>query len=809
MERLLADAQKVTGVKYDINHLSDVYEAIHVVQGELGITGTTAKEASETLAGSFSAMKASVQDVLGNLALGQNVQESFQHLAETLSTFLFDNLLPMLGNIFMSLPQGLVSFFDTFIPIMITKGGELLGKLAEGIITGIPLLAEKLVSLSNSFVSWAQNEFPKFVENGGKFIENFIKGFGDKLPNIISSAGKLIENLLKAIIDAAPQLIKGGAEIILSIIKGLVQKGPEILLALGGVILKLIGVIVGKLGEFLAKGGEIISNLKAGFVNKKDEFISAIKSGIKNAWEGAKEKAKEFINIGWQMVEGLVQGIKDKIDSAIQWARNLVSRAIGAARQEADSHSPSRKMIQEGHNFGDGMIVGIVDKIKPAGKAAADMVNSAISKAAASIVNGSAKVAGPLNSLADKVTKAQEKFGAETKKIYDDLIKKEKQLTDNYNKEVDSRTKSLANWADWFNEAPKQQEASASSLLDNLKQQNAAFEEWKDNLAKLWSKGISDDLYEELKEKGVSAMGQIRALANASKEELKQIQDEWNKRQDLARGQVQVDMKPEFDKLQLDLAQGRAATKKELDKTIQEYQQSLGSIRDATVRSLSKNGISSGFVENLIQDIRKVQPELEKYAVIDPTKAAAKMSPIINKVAEIGLKVKDTWNDAITNTVNLSDKALALLGPQGKKHGFDFMTGLISGINSQIGAFKETISSIKESMRSIGGDVSISEGGSIPRFADGAIVNRPTFGVFGEAGPEALMPIEKIDNIMASAINKAGYGGGLTDSKLDTMIDLLGQLLSKDTSIVLDGSKIINITDRGLATKRKLAERGI
>ena len=69
MQRLLADAQKITGVKYDINNLADVYNAIHVIQGELGITGTTAKEAASTLSGSFSAMKASFKNVLGQITL--------------------------------------------------------------------------------------------------------------------------------------------------------------------------------------------------------------------------------------------------------------------------------------------------------------------------------------------------------------------------------------------------------------------------------------------------------------------------------------------------------------------------------------------------------------------------------------------------------------------------------------------------------------------------------------------------------------------------------------------------------------------
>lgn len=103
MERLLNDAQKLTGVKYDINNLSDVYNAIHTIQENLDITGTTAKEAASTFSGSFESMKAAAQNVLGKLALGENILPSLHALLKTTSTFLFDNFLPMVGNIFSGL----------------------------------------------------------------------------------------------------------------------------------------------------------------------------------------------------------------------------------------------------------------------------------------------------------------------------------------------------------------------------------------------------------------------------------------------------------------------------------------------------------------------------------------------------------------------------------------------------------------------------------------------------------------------------------------------------------------------------------
>lgn len=110
MERLLADAQKITGVKYDINNLADVYSAIHVIQGQLDITGTTAKEAATTISGSFNSMKAAAKNVMGQIALGMDLGPALKALSETITTFVVGNLLPAVWNVLSAFPGAVVSF---------------------------------------------------------------------------------------------------------------------------------------------------------------------------------------------------------------------------------------------------------------------------------------------------------------------------------------------------------------------------------------------------------------------------------------------------------------------------------------------------------------------------------------------------------------------------------------------------------------------------------------------------------------------------------------------------------------------------
>ena len=152
MQRLMADAEKLTGVKYDINNLSDVYSAIHTIQENLDITGTTAREAATTFTGSFESMKSAAQNVLGKLSLGEDIQPALQALMETTSTFLFGNLIPMIGNILKQIPililGGIKGVFSGIF-------GEGLGSIMGSIVTalGSAFLAFKAFSTVSGLLS--------------------------------------------------------------------------------------------------------------------------------------------------------------------------------------------------------------------------------------------------------------------------------------------------------------------------------------------------------------------------------------------------------------------------------------------------------------------------------------------------------------------------------------------------------------------------------------------------------------------------------------------------------------------------------
>ena len=198
MERLLADASKLSGVKYDISNLNDVYSAIHVIQEDLGITGTTAKEAATTFSGSFASMKAAATDLMGNLALGNDIGPQIQALGSTVSTFVTGNLLPMVSNVVQQLPTilgQLPGFFADMIPQILPVAGEMVMGLANGIVENIPtfvagigdLAVEAVNMLLNTDWAGAASSIVDLLADGWNALVESAQAIWDSVTEIFTS----------------------------------------------------------------------------------------------------------------------------------------------------------------------------------------------------------------------------------------------------------------------------------------------------------------------------------------------------------------------------------------------------------------------------------------------------------------------------------------------------------------------------------------------------------------------------------------------------------------------------------------------
>ena len=205
MERLLADAEKLTGVEYNIDNLGDVYSAIHAIQGELGLTGVAAAEATTTLSGSFGAMKAAWQNLLGSLALGQNIAPAMSQLMTSVSTLFFNNFLPMIGTLIKSLPGAIFTFLQVGLPLLVANVSNLLNTLG----TQITSFANGVSS--TQIKTWAQKQLPKILEAGGKLILTLAKAFINNLPKIVVAIGKIGAAIVKGLGSAIWEKVKAAA----------------------------------------------------------------------------------------------------------------------------------------------------------------------------------------------------------------------------------------------------------------------------------------------------------------------------------------------------------------------------------------------------------------------------------------------------------------------------------------------------------------------------------------------------------------------------------------------------------------------
>ena len=216
MERLLADATKISGVKYDIKSLNDVYQTIHVIQGELGITGTTAIEASSTISGSVNSMKSAWTNLITGVADDNaNFEELINNFVESIMT-MADNILPRIEIALDEIVKLILSLADTLLPKVLDMGVNLIQNLVSGITNNIGSLMASVNQIIQTVLNALIGMLPQILQAGIQVIVSLLTGIAQSLPTlipqIVSAVVLMVETLLDnidLIIDAGIQLIIG------------------------------------------------------------------------------------------------------------------------------------------------------------------------------------------------------------------------------------------------------------------------------------------------------------------------------------------------------------------------------------------------------------------------------------------------------------------------------------------------------------------------------------------------------------------------------------------------------------------------
>lgn len=308
MERLLADAEKLTGQKYDISNLGDVYDAIHAIQGELGLTGVAAEEAKTTFTGSLGAMKASATNVLAALATGEDVTNALKGLGDSLVTFITGNLFPMVTNIIGALPNTLVTMLTSLAPTLIPAGLSMINGLLTGITQALPDIINGVVELIPMMTTELINGLPMLIDGACQLFVGIIEAIPIILPQLIAALPDIINTITKALIKSAPTILKATVTALGSIVKAI----PKVV----GSVFSAMQAVGRNLVQGLWNG---ISNVTGWVLDKIRGFGRSILNGIKNIF-GIHSPSKEMAWMGKMLDEGLAQGITkntDIIDAAI------------------------------------------------------------------------------------------------------------------------------------------------------------------------------------------------------------------------------------------------------------------------------------------------------------------------------------------------------------------------------------------------------------------------------------------------------------------------------------------------------------
>ena len=419
MQRLLTDAEKLSGVHYELGNLADMYSAIHIIQTDLDITGTTAKEAATTLTGSFAAMKAAAQNVLGDWSTGADLTAPMQALADTARTFLQGNLLPMIGNVLAGIPQLVYGL----VPEVLQTGTELVSSLAAGFAQGIPAFLSTALPQLLSFTEELRANAGQFVDAGLNCITQLLNGLIAGLPQLIAYVPDIIINIAGIINDNMPKILAQGVSIIVQLIAGIIQAVPSLLANWKKILQAVLSVISAI--NWLNIGKNILTSVANGVKSMGSSMLTAFKGGFSSALSWIKSLPAQAVKWGKNLIQGFIKGLTGK-GNVVSNAATAVTAGISLA-ETASGKQDNWAASWASSNTSLGSSAQTMAEIAiPAYTKSGDAAAAAASKAAAA-ASKTATAASVVSSYADTVTEVLGKITRTTQTTDEVLSNGQKQ----------------------------------------------------------------------------------------------------------------------------------------------------------------------------------------------------------------------------------------------------------------------------------------------------------------------------------------------------------------------------------------------
>ena len=386
MERLLADAEKISGIKYDISSFADITQAIHVMQEEMGITGTTAKEAGTTIEGSVNSMKSAWQNLLTDLANGgKNMGSLIENLMTTIfgdgtetNLGVFGNVLPVIQNIVSSFADVIPNIVDKLmehLPYLLDAASEIIMSLVYGITENIPALMPVISDLVGNILQYIIESLPIIINSGVQIILALVQGIGESLPTLIPALVDAVVLIVETLIDNIDLIIDAGIQLILGLADGLIEALPRLIDKVPEIIEKLFDAFIRNFPKIVEAGGQLIGKLIVGIIGSLGTLYSRVPEIIHTVVKGISSGYQTIKNAGLNLVAGIWEGIS----GSLGWIKNKIKGWVGNVTKFIKNlfgiHSPSKLFKDEiGTNLALGIGEGFTDTMTDVQQEMADAI---------------------------------------------------------------------------------------------------------------------------------------------------------------------------------------------------------------------------------------------------------------------------------------------------------------------------------------------------------------------------------------------------------------------------------------------------
>lgn len=338
MERLLADAEKISGVKYDISNLNDVFNAIHVIQEELDITGTTAKEASTTISGSINSAKSAFSNFLSGAGGIEEVISTFTTAGTNISNAIV-KMAPQIITGLTTLLNNLVPLIDPLLQAILPALIQGTSTLIMGLVQALPGIIQILMGMLPTIIQELANMLPVILTSLIQGLVMIIQELANQLPTLIPVIIDAILSTIPMLIDNLPLFIEAGFKLLGGLIAGILNALPILLARAGEIVVDLVEYFKGMPKMMWDCGKNLIQGLWNGIKSAKDWVLDKI-AGIGNSIMkkikgifGVHSPSTEFAWVGKMNMLGLEKGMEDM--------KGQVNSTVGGMFDDMFSLSPS------------------------------------------------------------------------------------------------------------------------------------------------------------------------------------------------------------------------------------------------------------------------------------------------------------------------------------------------------------------------------------------------------------------------------------------------------------------------------------